>query len=96
MSHKKLVLFGAEKIGRSFIGQLFSKGGYEVVFVDVYQPVIEALNQNRKYKVIIKEHKESVIWVENVRGVWAHDEESVVHELQNADLVAVSVGQNGF
>jgi len=96
MSHKKLVLFGAGKIGRSFIGQLFSKGEYEVVFVDVYKPVIEALNQKREYKVIIKEHEESVIWVENVRGVWANDQESVIREIQNADLVAVSVGQNGL
>lgn len=96
MMQKKLVLFGAGKIGRSFIGQLFSKGGYEVVFVDVYQPVIEALNQNRKYKVIIKEHEETVIWVENVRGVWANDLESVAREIKNADLMAVSVGQNGL
>jgi len=34
ISGKKLVLFGAGKIGRSFIGQLFSRGGYEVVFMD--------------------------------------------------------------
>ena len=93
---KKLVLFGAGKIGRSFIGQLFSNGGYEVVFVDVCLPVIEALNQKRKYKVIIKEQEETVIWVENVRGVWANDQESVAHEVQSADLMAVSVGQNGL
>lgn len=96
MMQKKLVLFGAGKIGRSFIGQLLSKGGYEVVFVDVYKPVIEALNQKRKYKVIIKEQEEKVIWVENVRGVWANEPESVAREIQNADLMAVSVGQNGL
>jgi mannitol-1-phosphate 5-dehydrogenase len=96
MTQKKLVLFGAGKIGRSFIGQLFSKGGYEVVFVDVFKPVIEALNQKRKYKVIIKEQEDSVIWVANVRGVWAIDEDKVIGELQKADLVAVSVGQNGL
>jgi mannitol-1-phosphate 5-dehydrogenase len=96
MMQKKLILFGAGKIGRSFIGQLFSKGGYEVVFVDVFQPVIEALNQTKKYKVIIKEQDESVIWVENVRGVWANDPESVACEIQNAGLIAVSVGQSGL
>ncbi len=93
---KKLILFGAGKIGRSFIGQLFSKGGYEVVFVDVFQPVIEALNQTKKYKVIIKEQDESVIWVENVRGVSANDPESLACEIQNAGLIAVSVGQSGL
>jgi sugar/nucleoside kinase (ribokinase family) len=41
VSTKKLVLFGAGKIGRSFIGQLFSRGGYEVVFVDVNEKIID-------------------------------------------------------
>lgn len=93
---KKLVLFGAGKIGRSFIGQLFGKSGYEVVFVDVYKPVIDALNQKGKYKVIIKEQEGSVIWVENVRGVWTIDQDKVTGELCDADLIALSVGQNGF
>jgi mannitol-1-phosphate 5-dehydrogenase len=43
----KLVLFGAGKIGRSFIGQLFSRGGYEVVFVDVFKSVIDELNEKK-------------------------------------------------
>ena len=33
--NKKMVQFGAGNIGRSFIGQLFSRSGYEVVFVDI-------------------------------------------------------------
>ncbi|MBA7563374.1 Mannitol-1-phosphate 5-dehydrogenase [subsurface metagenome] len=32
---KKMIQFGAGNIGRSFIGQLFSRSGYEVVFVDI-------------------------------------------------------------
>ena len=32
---KKFVMYGAGNIGRGFIGQTFSKSGYEVVFVDV-------------------------------------------------------------
>ena len=36
----KLVLFGAGKIGRSFIGQVFSRSGYEVVFIDINQEII--------------------------------------------------------
>ena len=37
----KLISFSAGKIGRSFIGQLFSRGGYEVVFIDVVKPIID-------------------------------------------------------
>jgi len=93
---KKLVLFGAGKIGRSFIGQLFSAGGYEVVFVDLFQPVIDELNRRKEYNVIIKGDKEYVIQVKNVRGVNVSDEMAVVNELCDAAIVATAVGQQGL
>jgi hypothetical protein len=34
---KKLILLGAGKLGRSFMGILFSRSGYEVAFVDNYR-----------------------------------------------------------
>ncbi|OIP82748.1 MAG: hypothetical protein AUK44_07010 [Porphyromonadaceae bacterium CG2_30_38_12] len=95
MGHK-LVLFGAGKIGRSFIGQLFSRGGYEVVFIDVYKPVIDALNERNNYNVIIKSDKDEVLNIKNVRGVLAADFEVVIHEIATADIVAVSIGQQGL
>ncbi len=93
---KKLLLFGAGKIGRSFIGQLFSAGGFEVVFVDVYKPVIDELNRRREYKVVIKSESDSVIPVKNVRGIFAGDETSVIREICEADIVATAVGLNGL
>lgn len=92
----KLVLFGAGKIGRSFIGQLFSRGGYEVVFIDVYQPVIDELNLRHNYNVVIRSDVETVINIKNVRGVFAGDVEQVVQEIVTARIMAVSVGQNGL
>lgn len=94
--NKKLVLFGAGKIGRSFIGQLFSAGGWEVVFVDVYKPVVDELNTRGGYNVIIKGTRESVIKVSNVRGVCAGDEEAVINEICNSGIIATAVGQNGL
>ncbi len=92
----KIVIFGAGKIGRSFIGQLFSLGGYEVVFIDVYQPVIDELNRLGNYNVVIKGDGESVITVQNVRGVFASDVAKVTKEVATARIVAVSVGLNGL
>lgn len=93
---KKLVLFGAGKIGRSFVGQLFSRSGYEVVFVDILEPVIEALNRRGFYNVIIKGDREETINVTNVRGVLASDKEKVAEEVSTADVVATSVGNNAL
>jgi len=89
-------LFGAGKIGRSFVGQLFSRGGYEVVFIDIFRPVIDELNRRGRYNVVIKGDVESVITVQNVRGVLASDLEKVIAEISTARIVAVSVGLNGM
>lgn len=95
-SRKKLVLFGAGKIGRSFIASVFSKGGYEVVFVDIDKAVIDALNQRGNYRVIIKEQQETEILITGVRGVLVGDEEQVVSEIAGASIMAVSVGIRGL
>jgi mannitol-1-phosphate 5-dehydrogenase len=92
----KLVLFGAGKIGRSFIGQLFSLGGYEVVFVDINKAVIHELNKRGHYKVVIKSDKEKVLNINNVRGVHSDESEKIIYETSTAGIIAVSVGQDGL
>jgi len=92
----KIVVFGAGRIGRSFIGQLFSQGGWEVVFVDTDTLLIDELNRKGRYRVIIKEKEESILWVEKVRGVPVTEENRVTVEICNAGLVAVSVGMEGI
>jgi mannitol-1-phosphate 5-dehydrogenase len=96
INSNKLVLFGAGKIGRSFIGQLFSRGGYEVVFIDNYKPVIDELNRRRNYKLIIKSEKEEEMQISNVRGVFAGDVQNVIDEIAEAGILAVSIGQGGL
>ncbi|MDP2338518.1 MAG: mannitol-1-phosphate 5-dehydrogenase [Bacteroidota bacterium] len=94
---KKLVLFGAGKIGRSFIGQVFSRSGYEVVFVDINQQVIDKLNECRQYKVIVKSReKNETILITNVRGIHLSQVEKVTEELACASIAALSVGQQGL
>lgn len=96
IQNNKLVLFGAGKIGRSFIGQLFSRGGYHVVFVDVYRPLIDEINRRKNYNVVIKSDTDEVINISNISGVYADNEEQVAEEVATAGIVAVSVGQNGL
>ena len=97
MGSKKLVLFGAGKIGRSFIGQLFSRSGYEVVFVDIDETIISALNHRNKYQVIIKSDKgDRELWVKNVRGIHGAKIEMIAEEIATADIMAISVGQKAI
>ena len=92
MGRKKLLQFGAGKIGRSFIGQLFSRAGYEVVFVDIASSLIDALNREGRYRVKIKDIHPQTIWVENVRAVNAQDTAQVGQEVATADIIATAVG----
>lgn len=97
MESRKLVLFGAGKIGRSFIGQLFSRSGFEVVFIDIDARLISALNENNEYKVIIKsETGDEEIWVKNVRGIHGSKINKIAKEIAECDLMAISVGQKAF
>jgi len=92
----KLVLFGAGKIGRSFIGQLFSRSGYEVVFVDINGPLIDEINRKRQYNVIIKSDKDEILVIKNIRGIHIGDTDAVCNEIANATILAISVGLRGL
>lgn len=91
--NKKIVIFGAGKIGRSFIGQLFGRSGYTVVFIDVDPVVVDLLNKRGSYRVVIKGDTDTEINVGNVRAVSGRDPEKVSEEVSTAGILAVSVGK---
>lgn len=94
--HNKMVILGAGKIGRSFIGQLFSRGGYEVVFIDADTKLIDELNRRGTYNVIIKSKEEQILRIQNVRGVSVFDPEKAAEEIAGASIMAVCVGLNNI
>ncbi|MEI7501291.1 MAG: mannitol-1-phosphate 5-dehydrogenase [Bacteroidota bacterium] len=93
---RKIVIFGAGKIGRSFIGQLFGCSGYRVVFIDTDLVIVSGLNTRGNYRVIIKGEKEEEIIVPNVRAISAFEKEQVIEAVSTAGILAVSVGKNAL
>jgi mannitol-1-phosphate 5-dehydrogenase len=94
---KKIIIFGAGKIGRSFIGQLFGTAGYELVFVDVNDHIVRLINEHRQYRVVIKgDLGDKVIIIKNARAIELKDVGVVAAELADAPVAAVSVGQQGL
>lgn len=93
---RKIVIFGAGNIGRSFIGQLFSRSGYEVVFIDVDDRIVKALNERRRYRIEVKDVHPETIWVEGVRAVDGKDVEKVAEEIATADVMGTAVGPNNL
>lgn len=94
MCEKSVLIFGAGKIGRSFIGQLFGQSGYEVIFVDIDQKLVDELNHRKSYPVVIKGKREETILVKNFRAVPGLDKNAVINEIAKASVMAVSVGKN--
>ena len=94
--NKTILIFGAGKIGRSFIGQLFGQSGYNVVFTDVDLDLVNELNRRKSYPVVIKGKTEETILVKNVRAVSGLNRNAVTKEVAKASIMAVSVGKNAL
>ena len=93
MIHKKLVQYGAGNIGRGFIGELFARSGYEVVFIDVQEAVVEQLNRDREYPVkYISDEGSHETMITGVRAVNGRDMDAVAREIADADIMATAVG----
>lgn len=89
---KKAVMYGAGSIGRGFIGALFSEIGYEVVFIDVNDDVIQLINQEKTYPQIIMNQEQPVHWIKNIRAIDGKDPEAVSNEIADADIMATALG----
>lgn len=92
---KNAVMYGAGNIGRGFIGKVFYESGFDVVFVDVVQEVIDKLNQDGQYpvKLVSNESVEEVM-VKNASAVSGMDQSAVVAAILTADIMATAVGVN--
>ncbi|MDI6452806.1 hypothetical protein [Peloplasma aerotolerans] len=93
---KKAVMYGAGNIGRGFIGQLLSQSGYEVIFLDINEKIIDTLNKDRKYKITtVSNENEQQIIIENIRAIntKTHEKEAI-DAIATCDLMATAVGAN--
>ncbi len=87
------VHFGAGNIGRGFIGQLLHESGYDIVFVDVRDDVVEALKTEGRYDVILADENERHVPVDRVTALHsARDAEEVTERITESDLVTTAVG----
>ena len=92
---KKAVMYGGGNIGRGFIAQLFNLSGYEVVFIDVVDALVEKMNTDKEYPIYItKGDSYDKYTVTNVRAVNGKDESAVAEEIATADVMATAVGVN--
>jgi mannitol-1-phosphate 5-dehydrogenase len=90
------VHFGAGNIGRALAGPIFSRAGYQVLFVDAVPEIVRALHERREYRVVIKDTlppgTPDSFMVTGVDGIDVRDQEAVKAAVARADLIGTAVG----
>lgn len=89
----KAVHFGAGNIGRGFVGELLHESGYEVVFADVADALIDALDAAESYRVTEIGAGGTTTVVTGFQAINSRTEESrLIDEISTADIVTTAVG----
>jgi mannitol-1-phosphate 5-dehydrogenase len=93
---KKAVHFGAGNIGRGFVACFLHNSGYEVVFADVVDGLIDKLNSTPSYRVIeVGAEGTTEKTITNYRAINSKThEQELIQEIATADVVTCSVGPN--
>ena len=90
---KSAVHFGAGNIGRGFVAQFLHASGYEVVFADVSEELIGALQKQSSYEVIEVGEGATTHVVDGYRAINSGTHEAdVVAAIAAADVVTTAVG----
>ena len=87
------VHFGAGNIGRGFVGLILHRAGYELVFADVVDALIDSLNSTPSYLVREVGLESSEERVDHYRAINSRsDPEALTAAIASADIVTTAVG----
>lgn len=89
----KALHFGAGRIGRALVGNILHASGYQILFVDVSEALVETLASLKKYPLqVVAPDEETTIVIDRVTALWFDQHEHIEHAIAEADLVSTSVG----
>jgi mannitol-1-phosphate 5-dehydrogenase len=98
MTYKTIVIWGAGKIGRGFVADLFFAAGYHLVLVDQSQDLIAQLGQAGRYIVVRAESPErrKDVVIDGYTALSTAQPDAVAAAVAAADLMAVAVFPQDF
>lgn len=89
---KKAVHFGAGKIGRGFIAELLHDSGYEIVFVDVVDALVDLVNEKHEYSLFLIDHNFEEKIIDHIEAFSSiRQPEQVIQAICEAEVITTSV-----
>lgn len=89
---KKAVHFGAGKIGRGFIAELLHDSGYEIVFGDVVEELVNLVNKEHKYSLFLIDHNYEEKIIDHVIAYSnTKDQDKLIDAMCEAEIITTSV-----
>lgn len=78
-----------------FIGEILSKNGFEIYFVDTNKAIIDELNTRHSYEIGIASSSPEKISVSGVFGINnGENPKDVIEAIAQADIVTTAIGPN--
>lgn len=98
---RTVIVFGAGNIGLSFVGQIFARSGYRVVFSDVDKAVLTRIEREGGYTVGLIDPDGTVteIAIDVARTIPANDSTEIRKEMSSGatpPVIATAVGVRAF
>ena len=91
-SVKTAVHFGAGKIGRGFIAELLHDSGYEIVFGDVVDELVDIVNKNHQYPLFLIDHNYEEKIIDHVIAYSNTKEpDKLIDAMCEAEIITTSV-----
>ena len=89
---KKAIHFGAGKIGRGFIAELLHDSGYEIIFGDVVDELVDSINKEHKYPLFLIDHNYEEKIINHVSAYSnIKDSDILIDEMCQAEIITTSV-----
>ena len=98
MPKNNIVIWGAGRIGRGFIGDIFNSNGYGITYVDEAQALVDALNKNGSYRVVRAVSADNIetVDISGYAALHTSEEDAIQSALNNASIVALAVYPKNF
>ncbi|OJG67963.1 hypothetical protein RV09_GL002074 [Enterococcus moraviensis] len=85
--------FGAGNIGRGFIGLLLIQAGYDVIFADVNETIVDQINREKQYDVILANAEQEKFTVKGIKAINSKTEtDKLVKYISEAEIITTAVG----